>query len=68
MGRRMASWTWEQRQVAAENAYAILDEAEQILEAGGELTLEQESDLEIARIFAAHHERDGQKKKTWALE
>jgi hypothetical protein len=67
VGRRMASWTWEQRQVAAETAYAILDEAGQIVDAGGELTLEQERDLEVARIFAAHYERDGQQKKTWAL-
>jgi hypothetical protein len=54
--------------MAAENAYAMLDEAGQIVDAGEELTLEQERDLEIARIFAAHYERDGQRKKTWALD
>jgi len=64
----MASWTWEQRRAAAESAYAIIDEAEQIQAAGGDLTLEQERDLEVARIFAARCDRDGQKKKTWTAD
>jgi len=64
----MASWTWEQRRAAAEFAYAIIDEAEPIQAAGGELTLEQERDLEVARVFAARYDRDGQKKKTWTAD
>jgi len=61
----MAYWTWEQRRAAAESAYAIIDEAERIRRAGSELTLEQERDLEVARVFAVRYDGDGHKKKTW---